>query len=187
MHNEIKKLIQESIDAKSRISADEIKQAVLIITASLKNGNKILIAGNGGSATQASHFQGELIGRFKMDRAALPCIALTDLATITALSNDYGYETIFEKKIEALGKKDDIFIGISTSGNSENIVRAFKKAKSIGLKTISLLGKDGGRTKGIADIDIIVPSDNTPRIQESHSMILHIICELVEKEMFGND
>jgi len=184
MQDEIRQMLHESAEIKKRLDVDGIKKATHMIIGSLRKGGKIMIAGNGGSATQASHFQGELIGRFKMERAALACISLTDLATITALSNDYSYDIIFEKKIEALGKKEDVFIGLSTSGNSENIIRAIKKAKHIGMKAISLIGKGGGKMKGLADVEIIVPSDNTPRIQESHGTILHIISELVEREMF---
>ena len=184
----IEKMINESVDVKNKVKlklSKKIEESANLIISSLKKGNKVLIAGNGGSAADAQHFAAELVGRFRLERKALPCIALTtDTSIITAWANDYNFETLFERQIEALGKEGDMFIGISTSGNSQNIIKAIKKSKELGLNTIALLGKEGGKTKGLADMELIIPSDNTPRIQESQIMILHIICELIENSLF---
>ena len=138
--------------------------------------------GNGGSAADAQHIAGELVGRFKKERKAIPAISLsTDTSILTAIGNDYGFEKVFERQIEALGNKGDVVIGISTSGNSENVYRAMKLAKKMGLTTIGLLGNDGGKIKNLSDIALVVPSKNTPRIQETHITIGHIICEGVER------
>lgn len=184
MQSEINASIRESIETKNKLLSltTSIEDASKMLVDALKHGNKIIIGGNGGSATQASHFVAELTGRFHKDRIPLAGIALTtDIAAITAIGNDYGFEKIFERQLDALANKGDVFIGLSTSGNSENIIRAIEKAKQKGVKTIALLGKDGGKMKGICDIEIIVPSDNTARIQESHIMILHIFCEQIDK------
>lgn len=146
----------------------------------LKNG-KILICGNGGSAADAQHFSAEIVGRYKKERKAMPAIALTtDSSILTAVGNDYGFEQIFARQVEALAKKGDALVIISTSGNSKNLVMAAKKAKEKGAYVFGLLGKKGGEVKKLCDFEITVPSDNTPRIQEMHCMIIHIICELVE-------
>ena len=164
----------------------KIDGCVDIIADCLKNGSKILLAGNGGSATQASHIAAEFTGRYKMERKGLPAIALTaDLAAVTSIANDYGFDAVFERKLEALGNKGDVLIVLTTSGNSLNVIRAAEKAKKMNIKVIGLLGKDGGKIKSASDIEIIIPSNNTPRIQEAHLIILHIICELVEKKLFA--
>ena len=163
----------------------KIQECVDIIVDCLKNGNKILLAGNGGSATQASHIAAEFTGRYKMERKGLPAIALTtDLAAVTSIANDYGFDVVFERGLEALGNDGDILIALTTSGNSPNIIRAAEKAKKMKIKVIGLLGKNGGKIKNVSDIEIVIPSGNTPRIQEAHLTILHIICELVEKSLF---
>ena len=154
-----------------------------IVDSFLKNG-KILICGNGGSLTDAMHFAEELTGRFRKDRKALPAISLSDPSHITCIGNDYGFEEIFSRGVEAFGEKKDIFIGLSTSGNSENIIKAFHKAKSKGLDTILLLGKQGGKLKGQADLEFIISADSSDRIQEMHMMILHVMVEGVERIMF---
>jgi D-sedoheptulose 7-phosphate isomerase len=191
MEKEIKNMIEENININKMISDElskKIEESINLIVKSLKNNKKMLLAGNGGSTSQASHVAAEFIGRFKLERKSLPCIALTtDTSILTSIGNDYGFDKIFERQVEGLGNQGDILITISTSGNSENLIKAVKKAKELNMKTISLLGKDGGKTKGLCDIELIVPSNNTPRIQESHIMILHIICELVEKELFSNE
>ena len=152
-----------------------------IVVETLKNGNKILICGNGGSAADAQHFAAELIGRYKTQRVALPAIALTtDTSALTAIGNDYGYDRVFDRQFEALANKGDLLIGISTSGNSKNVIKAFDLAKDKGCKTIALSGRDGGQMKNLADINLIVPSDNTPRIQEMHILFIHIICQIVD-------
>lgn len=147
-------------------------------------GNKVMIAGNGGSNCDALHFAEEFTGRFRKDRRALPAISLSDSSHITCVGNDYGFDQIFSKGIEAYGKDGDMFIGISTSGNSENIIRAINLAKEMNLKTVVLLGKDGGNLKGVADYEFIIPGETSDRIQEIHMMILHIIIEGVERIMF---
>lgn len=178
--------IKESICIKQKILDSEvlcqkIQRAAECLSASLKNDGKVLLCGNGGSASDALHIAGELMGRFQRQRKSLPAISLNaDVATMTAIANDYGYERVFERGVEGLMVDGDILLGISTSGNSENVYLAIKKAKEMGGKTITLLGKDGGKIKDVADISIIIPSDCTARIQESHIMIGHIICELVE-------
>ena len=186
---DVRTRINESIETKKRILEDEnligsIESASLLVKETLKNGGKVLLCGNGGSASDALHIAGELVGRFQKERKPLPAIALPgDAVAMTALSNDYCYEDAFARQTEGFLTKEDVLIGISTSGNSENVYRAIVKAKEIGGKTVALLGKGGGKIKDAADVSIVIPSDNTARIQESHIMIGHIICEIVE-EMF---
>jgi D-sedoheptulose 7-phosphate isomerase len=147
----------------------------------LKKGNKILLCGNGGSAADAQHIAAELTGRYKTERMALPAIALTtDTSALTAIGNDYGYDIIFSRQVEALARPGDMLIGISTSGNSQNVLNAFQSARNIGCATMALSGRDGGRMKSAADFNLIVPSDNTPRIQEMHILIGHIICQAID-------
>lgn len=161
---------------------EDIDSVATIIAETLSVGGKVLVCGNGGSASDALHFAGELVGRFQKERNAMPAIALNaDVATITAIANDYGYDVVFERAVQAYMKPEDILIGISTSGNSENVFRAIQKAKEIGGKTVGLLGKNGGKISEMVDFSIIVPHDITARIQEGHIMIIHIICEIVEK------
>ena len=188
MQNEIKSMINESIETKRLCEtlAPQIEEATSLVVKALKSNKKIILAGNGGSATQAGHIAGEFTGRYRLERKALPAIALTtDLAAITAISNDYGFDKVFERQLEALANEGDVFIALSTSGNSKNLIKAAEAAKKLNVNVIGLLGKDGGKMKSISKVEIIVPSGNTPRIQEAHLMILHIICELVEKELFG--
>lgn len=186
---EIISFLKENSDLGNKIVsfADRIEEASNIVIKSLRNGNKILLAGNGGSATMASHIAAEFVGRYRKERKALPSIALTtDIAALTAISNDYGYDTVFSRQIEALAKPGDALITLTTSGNSQNLINAVHAAKKLSVNTISLSGKDGGKMKGMADMEIIVPSNNTPRIQEMHLLILHSICELAEEKIFGN-
>ena len=183
MRNEIK----ESIEVKNKLLNSEgiLNELSLIvdkINQCFQQGHKLLIAGNGGSAADAQHFAGEIVGRYKKERKGYPAIALTtDSSILTSWANDYSFDTVFLRQIEALAEKGDIFFGISTSGNSKNIIEGVKKAKEFGITTICLLGKDGGVLKDLADFSIIIPSNNTPRIQECHIMLIHIICEEVEK------
>ena len=186
--NFIKESLMESAELKRKVAetmAGDIQKAIDLISDAIKSGKKVLLMGNGGSAADTQHIAGELVGRFKKERKAIPAISLsTDTSILTAIGNDYGFEKVFERQIEALGNKGDVVIGISTSGNSENIYRAMKLAKEIGLITIGLLGNDGGKIKELSDIPLIVPSKNTPRVQESHITIGHIICEGVEKKVY---
>lgn len=182
----IEERIKESIHTKKVLLQSpeliqSIEQAAECVCDTLRQNGKVLLCGNGGSASDALHIAGELVGRFQKERSALPAIALNaDVAIMTAIANDYGYDKVYERSVEGFMKEQDTLLGISTSGNSENVYLAIKKAKKIHGKTIALLGQDGGKIKKIADISIIVPSDCTARIQESHIMIGHIICELAE-------
>ena len=147
-------------------------------------GNKVFICGNGGSNCDALHFAEEFTGRFRGDRKALPAIAISDSSHITCVGNDYGFDYIFSRGVEAYGKEGDMFFGISTSGNSPNVIKAVEAAKKLGMKTCVLLGKDGGKLKGMCDYEFIIPGKTSDRIQEIHMMILHIIIEGVERIMF---
>ncbi len=149
----------------------------------LANGNKILLCGNGGSAADAQHIAAELIGRFQKNRRSLASIALTtDTSIMTAVANDFGYDTIFARQVEGLGRSGDVLIGISTSGNSENVIQAMKMARDIGMHTIAFTGEGGGSLKSMSDICLAIPSEVTARVQEMHILIGHIICELVEED-----
>ncbi len=155
-----------------------------VLAEAYRNGKKSLIAGNGGSNCDAMHFAEEFTGRFRKDRRALPSLSISDSSHITCVGNDYGFNFIFAKGVEAFGQEGDFFFGISTSGNSQNIIEAVKVAKEKGLKTVGILGKDGGKLKGICDYEFIVQGETTDRIQEVHMMILHIIIEGVERILF---
>ncbi|MCD6093985.1 MAG: D-sedoheptulose 7-phosphate isomerase [Candidatus Omnitrophica bacterium] len=184
----VKTILQESITVKERLKekcyTDLISKIVDLAVECLKNKGKIMLCGNGGSAADTQHLAAEFVNRFKKERVPLPALALTtDTSIITSIANDYSYSEIFTKQILALGKKEDILIAISTSGNAENVLAAVETAKQIGIKTIALTGKDGGGLKEVADICLIVPSNDTARIQEAHITIGHIICETVEEEV----
>lgn len=162
---------------------DSIDEAASIMIEALKNGNKIIICGNGGSAADAQHFAAELVGRYKTSRDALSAIALTtDTSALTAIGNDFGFDFIFSRQVEALAKKGDVLLAISTSGNSTNVIKAMNVAISMDCKVIALSGKSGGEMNNCSDLNIIIPSSNTPRIQEMHLLIEHIICDIVERE-----
>lgn len=166
---------------------DLLEVAGSTMVTAIKNGGKVLLAGNGGSAADAQHFAGEIVGRFTMERKSLPAFSLcVDPSVMTCIGNDYGYEQVFARQIEGLGNKNDVFVGISTSGNSANIINAITVAKKIGMFVIGYLGKDGGKIKDLCDIALVVPSNSTPRIQEVHTLTTHILCEMIEKEMFGS-
>jgi len=160
-----------------------IQEAGELATKTLKNGGKILICGNGGSAADSQHIAAELSGRFKKERKALAGIALTtDTSALTAIGNDYGYEYVFSRQTEALANEGDLLIGISTSGNSENVIKAIESARKIGCKVITLTGKSGGEMKNLGDVNIVIPSNDTPRIQEMHIMAGHMICAIIDEE-----
>jgi len=191
MKNFVKNQIKKSYEVKKNILENKglfnkiIRVGEVLINV-YKNGNKLLIAGNGGSAADAQHIAGELVSKFYFDRPALPAIALTtDTSIITAIGNDYGYEYLFSRQIEANGVKGDVFLGISTSGNSKNIIEGLKTAKEKGLITIGLTGESGGKMKNLCDYCICVPSNETPRIQEAHILIGHILCSVIEEAIFG--
>lgn len=188
MRDKIRDAILESIQVKEEIIRTQLKQVKEItdlMISSLKDGGKVLFFGNGGSASDSQHLAAELVGRFKKDRAAIAGIALTaNTSILTSLANDYGYEIVFAKQIEALGKKNDIALGISTSGKAKNVAMGLKQAKKMGLKTVALTGGDGGEIARIADVSLVVPSSVTARIQEAHITIGHIICELIEQAFY---
>lgn len=162
---------------------DKLNEASNTILQTLKNGNKILICGNGGSAADAQHIASELTGRYKTSRKALPCIALTtDTSALTSIGNDFGYEKVFSRQVEALANKGDLFIGISTSGNSQNIITALQTAKTLDCGTLGLSGNNGGDMNEFCDLNLIVPSFDTPRIQEMHILFGHIFCQLIDDE-----
>ena len=180
--------LEESARVKKLVAkelAGEIVRASQWVIECFKTGAKILLFGNGGSAADAQHIATELVCRFKKERKPLPALALsTNSSLVTAQANDKGFETIFSRQIEVWAKKGDIAIAISTSGNSSNILEGAKKAKENGMKTIGFIGKGGGKLKDLVDLPLIIPSDDVPRIQEAHITIGHIICHLVEKELF---
>lgn len=164
-----------------------IEQISNTIASAFESGNKVLICGNGGSTTDAMHFAEELTGRFRKERRALPAIALTDPSHITCVANDYGFEEIFARGVEAYGKEGDVLIAISTSGNSQNIINAVKRAAEKKMITFGLLGKDGGKLNGKCDLQIIAPGKTTDRIQEIHITVLHIIIETIERILFPSN
>ncbi len=186
----IREIIKSSIDVKSKILSDDkilqtVKDCVYVLVTAFKNGNKVLFCGNGGSAADAQHLAAELSGRFYTDRDALPAEALhCNTSYITAIGNDYSYDVIYSRLIKGIGNKGDVLVGLSTSGNSKNILNAFETAKDKEMITIGFTGESGGKLKKLSDFLINVPSDDTPRIQESHITLGHIICQLVEEQYF---
>jgi D-sedoheptulose 7-phosphate isomerase len=189
----IKDIIQASIDVKQQILENEelittIQKVANVIVKSLKNGNRIYFCGNGGSAADAQHLAAEFSGRFYTDRRALPAEALhCNTSYLTAVANDYSYEVVYARLIDGIGTKGDVLIGLSTSGNSENIIKAFEVANEKGIATVGFTGTTGGFMKRLSDHLINVPSTDTPRIQESHIMVGHIICQLVEEDYFHRE
>jgi len=187
----IKKNITDNINLKKELLADllfidQITSLTKIIINTFEKGKKLYIAGNGGSAADASHMAAELVGRFNKERKALPAICLnTDTAILTAVSNDYSYDQVFLRQVQALVQEEDVFLAISTSGNSVNLIKVLEYLKDKNITTISLTGKDGGIIKKLSNITILVPSYNTARIQEVHSLVIHTICELVENHFFN--
>jgi len=190
MQDQIKNIISSSIDVKTKLLADEslvarIEAATAAVTKSFRDGNKVLFCGNGGSAADAQHLAAEFSGRFYTDRDALPSEALhCNTSYLTAVANDYSYDVIYSRIVKGTGKPGDVLIGLSTSGNSKNIINAMEVARQLGMITICFTGATGGKLKDMCDFLINVPSTDTPRIQESHIMVGHIMCELVEKSLF---
>ena len=190
MTAQIKDLIQASIDVKMEVLADKELQQTLAacvekISTAFKNGNKVLFCGNGGSAADAQHLAAEFSGRFYTDREALPSEALhVNTSYLTAVANDYSYDVVYSRMIQGIGKKGDVLVGLSTSGNSNNIIKAFETARHKEMITIGFTGATGGKMKAFSDYLVNVPSTDTPRIQESHILLGHIVCQLVEEIMF---
>ena len=191
MENIIQKRFKESAEVKNRFLKENLSRlldVVKLISLCFEAGNKLFFFGNGGSAADAQHLAAEFVNRYIMDRPPLPAIALTtDTSILTSVSNDFSFSEVFAKQLKALGREGDVAVGISTSGTSPNIIKAFEVAKEMGMKTIALTGNDGGSLVKIADVSLIVPSSSTPRIQEVHILIGHILCELVEHYLFLNN
>lgn len=177
-------VLTESLKALSERAGDIVRIAELCV-ASLKSGGKVMFCGNGGSAADSQHLAAELVGRYKMERTALASVALTvDTSILTAIGNDYGYDDVFRRQVEGIGRAGDVLIGLSTSGNSRNVVLAFEQAASMGITTVAFTGSGGGRMKELADVCLDVPASVTNHIQELHITSGHLVCELVEKAMF---
>ncbi len=193
MNNKIKNIISESIKLKSQLLNDEIfikkiQTVSELLTTSLQDGGKVLFCGNGGSASDAQHLAAELSGRFYLERNPLFAEALhVNSSFLTAVANDYSFDEIYARMIRAKGRKGDVLMGISTSGNSPNIIRALQQARTQGISTVGMTGKSGGAVKAYCDHLLNIPSDDTPRIQECHILIGHIICEIVEKNMYESE
>lgn len=187
MRDRIKDIIFESIQVKEQIMHTDLSTIINITQAfidCIKKNGKVILFGNGGSASDSQHIAAELVGRFKKERKALPGIALTtNIAILTALANDYTYDVVFARQLEALGQKNDLVVGISTSGKAKNVIAGIKQAKKMGIRTVGLTGADGGELAKLVDISLIVPSRVTARIQEAHITIAHIICELTEQAL----
>lgn len=189
MQERIRARLLESAQLKQRVAQEmdgQIAQAAQMLIDAYQAGRKAIIFGNGGSAADAQHFAAELVGRFVLERRGLPCVALNcNASSLTAISNDYGFDEAFARQVEAFAEKDDVVIGISTSGTSTSILRALERARGLGARTIGLSGKSGGSMRQVSDLCLVVPHEVTARIQESHIAILHIWCELVEEALFA--
>ncbi len=188
MLNEIQRQLQAHQQVMTLIERElsvQIAEMTALLTEAFRNGKKLLVMGNGGSAADSQHFVAEIVGRFKLERPALPAVALsTDTSILTAIGNDYGFDSIFSRQVEALATAGDVVVGISTSGNSPNVKKALELARQRGCHTVGLLGKDGGSIKPVCDLALVVPTNDTPRVQEGHITIIHIVCDLVEKGLF---
>ena len=184
MNNTILKEFESHLETIQKVQetmAQPLENVAKLVVETLKSNNKILIFGNGGSAADAQHFAAELTGRYKTERRGLPAIALTtDTSALTAIGNDYGYDRVFDRQVEALANKGDLLIGISTSGNSKNVINAFNIGKQKDCKIVGLSGRDGGVMNEVSDFNLIVPSDDTPRIQEMHILFIHTLCQIVD-------
>lgn len=191
MQDQILKIIQASIDVKLQVLENKelqqtVARSVAALVTAFKSGNKVLFCGNGGSAADAQHLAAEFSGRFYTDREALPAEALhVNTSYMTAVANDYSYDVVYSRMVQGIGRKGDVLVGLSTSGNSPNIVKAFETARTKGMTTIGFTGASGGKMKELSDLLINVPSTDTPRIQESHILLGHIICQLVEEQYFS--
>lgn len=189
MQDRINELIEEKVQLlnklKDSVYMEMVEAAVNCMVNSIKSGHKIILAGNGGSAADAQHFAGEIVGRFMMERKSIPALSLcVDPSVMTCIGNDYGYGMVFARQIEGIGQAGDVFVAISTSGNSENIINAIEAAKEKQIKIVGFLGKGGGKIKDMCDYALVVPSDETPRIQEIHTFTVHLMCERIEQKVF---
>ncbi|MGA1874070.1 MAG: D-sedoheptulose 7-phosphate isomerase [bacterium] len=191
MQDQIARIFQRSIEVKKAFlqsQGRQLEEVALNVVQALKGGKKVLLFGNGGSAADAQHLAAEFVNRFLYDRPALPAIALTtDSSVLTSISNDYEYNRIFSRQIEALGQKGDVAIGLSTSGNSPNVLLGLKKGREMGLFTVAFTGHDGGKVRDVAEVCLVVPCRETPRIQETHITMGHALCELVEGVLFPRE
>ena len=184
LNTQFEELRQALLELKGQ--SPRLAEIVRVCSETLKNGRKIIFCGNGGSAAQSQHLATELVGRFKMERPAMNSISLTvDTSNLTAIGNDYGYDVIFSRQLEGVGQKGDVLIGLSTSGNSKNVVLAFEQAKKMGIKTVAFVGAKGGMMKDMADYSLCVPAITSAHIQEMHITCGHLLCDLIEKEMYG--
>jgi phosphoheptose isomerase len=190
LREDITKYLRDKIRVTEKVIENQLGDIEAVVKEIIRvysNENKVMVFGNGGSASDAQHLAGELVGRFKIERKGLPAIALTtDTSIITSVANDYSYDVVFSRQLEALGNPGDVAIGITTSGNSKNVIEAFKKGKELGMTNILFTGKDGGKAKDLADISIIVPTDDTPLIQETHISLVHIMCDLLDRALYAN-
>lgn len=181
--------IEESIAVKRRLADElvpEIERFARFFVETLQNGDKLLVCGNGGSAADSQHIACEMVNRFLVERRPLPAIALsTDTSVLTSIANDYSYDQVFQKQVEALGRPGDLLLAISTSGNAANVNEAVKAAREKGLKTVALTGKGGGDLAPLVDMALVIPGKSTPRIQESHLTVIHIVCDIIERELFA--
>jgi D-sedoheptulose 7-phosphate isomerase len=189
--NEIKAELEESVWVKQRVIDEQVfvlEEILQILLQALRAGNKVILFGNGGSAADSQHIAAELISKFRRDRSALPAIALTtDTSILTSIANDFSFDYVFSRQIEGLGEQGDVALGISTSGNSQNVINALRIAKEMGMTAIGFTGSDGGILRNHVDICFCVPSQSTPRIQEVHIAVAHTLCELIEQEFFGRN
>lgn len=175
---------KQTMEEVIELLQEDILSACELALETINKNKKIILMGNGGSAADAQHIAAEFTGRYKIERKGLPAIAITtDTSALTAIGNDYGYDAVFERQVEAIANEGDLIVGISSTGNSENIIRAFKKGKELGCKTLGLSGKGGGKFKGTCDLNVIVPSNNTPRVQEMHILIGHTICQIIDEKV----
>ena len=188
MDDTIRAAIRESVELKTRLLAETdptLARIALAMAEAFRNGGKVVLFGNGGSAADAQHVAAELVNRLLMERKALPALALTtDTSVLTAMANDLGFDCVFARQVEALVRPGDVVVGLSTSGNSENVLQGLRAARECGATTVGLTGRDSSTLKDVADVCFCAPSDNTPRIQEAHITVLHAICEAVERELF---
>lgn len=192
MNERISSTVADSLEVKRRFFAEhaaEVKQAASIIAACFKEGGKLLLCGNGGSAADAQHIAGEFVNQFvRQERRALPALALsTDGGVLTCVANDTGFERVFARQVEAFGQSGDALLAITTSGNSPNIVAAAAEAQRKGMRVVGMLGRDGGRVRALCDVALVVASDDTQRIQETHNLLGHILCDLVERMLFNEE